>query len=251
MKFQDQIAVVTGGGRGIGRAIAQAFAAEGATVAINYRSDTTSAEECIKSLSGTGHLAIKADVGNAVACKTFTDQVAAEFGRIDILVNNAGVHEYHPIDQTPYEQWQAEWAKTLGVNLIGAANMTYCAAQHMIAERSGRIVFVGSRGAFRGEPKQPAYGASKGGLHSFGQSMAQALAPYNIAVGVVAPGFVQTEMVKDLLDSDAGIAIRSQSPFGRVARPEEVAHAVLFLADPKSIWSSGAIIDVNGASYLR
>ncbi|MDX1406888.1 MAG: SDR family oxidoreductase, partial [Saprospiraceae bacterium] len=139
----------------------------------------------------------------------------------------------------------------LGVNLMGAANVTYWVAQQMIRARSGRIICVGSRGAFRGEPLQPAYGASKAGLHAFAQSMAVALAKYEIGVGVVAPGFVETDMVQHLLKSEEGARIRAQSPFNRVARPEEVANAVLYLADPGSMWSSGAIIDVNGASYLR
>lgn len=251
MRFSEQIVLITGGSRGIGRAIAFAFAQEGARIVINYRSNLSAAESLLKVLPGTGHSAHLADVSNPVAVKELTDTVAKEHGRIDVLVNNAGIHEYHPIDKVSYDVWQEEWQKTLGVNLVGAANMTYCVSQHMMERKSGRIIFVGSRGAFRGEPLQPAYGASKGGLHSFGQSMALALAPYHIGVGVVAPGFVETEMVEDLLGSEAGVAIRAQSPFGRVARPEEVANAVMYLADPKSLWSSGAIIDVNGASYLR
>ncbi len=251
MRFKNKTVLITGGGRGIGRAIAHEFAAEGARVAINFRSDEESALHTLNSLPGVGHLTLKGDISEPEIVNRLIDEVVASFGHLDILVNNAAVHEHHPIDKVSYLQWQEEWQKTLATNLMGAVNITYCAAQHMIARNQGRIIFISSRGAYRGEPDQPAYGASKGAINSFGQSMAQSLAKYHIGVGLVAPGFVETDMVHDLLSSEKGDAIRSQSPFNRVAKPEEVANAVLYLADPKSIWSSGAVIDVNGASYLR
>jgi 3-oxoacyl-[acyl-carrier protein] reductase len=117
--------------------------------------------------------------------------------------------------------------------------------------RGGRIVNVGSRGAYRGEPDNPAYGASKAGLHAFGQSLAVALAPHGITVASVAPGFVATDMAAGVLATAAGQAIRAQSPFNRVATAEEVAAAVHYLASPEAAWSSGAVLDLNGASYLR
>ena len=115
----------------------------------------------------------------------------------------------------------------------------------------GRVVNVGSRGAYRGEPDIPAYGASKAALHAFGQSMAQRLAPHGIAVTSVAPGFIETEMAGPALEGEAGERARAQSPFHRVARPDEVAAAVVALADPWSLWASGAVLDFNGASHLR
>src|SRR5205823_5134930 len=148
-------------------------------------------------------------------------------------------------------QWQQAWRLILDVNLVGAANATWCAVRHMIAGGGGRIVNVSSRGAFRGEPRHPAYGASKAGLNAFGQSLARALAPHGIAVATVAPGYVETDMTNELLKPPRGPEIRAQSPFGRVARAEEVAAAVLFLASPEAEFASGAILDVNGASYLR
>ena len=157
----------------------------------------------------------------------------------------------HLIGEISYAQWQAVWQDTIGLNLIGAANVTWCAVQHMIAGGGGRIVNVSSRGAFRGEPAQPAYGASKAGLNALGQSLAVALAPHNITVAAVAPGFVETDMAAAPLQGDSGAAIRAQSPFGRVARPAEIAAAVLYLASPEAEWASGAILDLNGASYLR
>jgi NAD(P)-dependent dehydrogenase (short-subunit alcohol dehydrogenase family) len=116
---------------------------------------------------------------------------------------------------------------------------------------NSRIVNVGSRGAFRGEPASPAYGASKAAIAAFGQSLAQALGPLGIAVTTLAPGFVETDMATESLAGTGGVAIRAQSPFNRVPTPDEVAQAVLFLASPEAEWASGAVLDFNGASYLR
>jgi 3-oxoacyl-[acyl-carrier protein] reductase len=179
------------------------------------------------------------------------DRAADDLGGLDVLVNNAGVFTAHPPLSTSYDEWQAAWSRTLSVNLLGAANTTFRAVPHLLAAGGGAVVNVTSRGAFRGEPDTPAYGASKAGLNSFAQSMALALAPHGISVTCVAPGFVQTEMARDILDGERGDAVRAQSPFGRVARPEEVASAVLWLASPEARFSSGTIVDVNGASYLR
>ena len=177
------------------------------------------------------------------------DAAADGLGGLDVLVNNAGIYVGHPVLSTSYEQWQAAWQATLAVNLTGAANATWCAVRHMTA--GGRIVNVGSRGAYRGEPDHPAYGASKAGLHAFGQSLAVALAPHGITVASVAPGYVETDMTAAELATPAGDAIRAQSPFGRVATASEVAAAVVYLASPEAAWSSGAVLDLNGASYLR
>jgi NAD(P)-dependent dehydrogenase (short-subunit alcohol dehydrogenase family) len=180
------------------------------------------------------------------------DDVADRFGGVDVLVNNAGIYVDHPVLGTSYAEWQAAWQATLGVNLVGPANVTWCAVRHMAADgRGGRVVNVGSRGAYRGEPAHPAYGASKAALHAFGQSLAVALAPHGITVASVAPGYVQTDMAAELLATPVGDAIRAQSPFNRVATPEEIAAAVVYLASPEAAWSSGAVLDLNGASYLR
>jgi 3-oxoacyl-[acyl-carrier protein] reductase len=179
------------------------------------------------------------------------EQAHEALGGLDVLVNNAGIFAAHPITEVSYEQWQAAWQQTLGVNLVGAANLTWCAVRYMIAAGGGRIVNVSSRGAFRGEPGQPAYGASKAGLNAFGQSLARDLARHHIAVATVAPGYVDTDMAAEDLRSSRGDEIRAQSPFGRVAEADEIAAAVLYLASPQAEWASGAILDLNGASYLR
>lgn len=243
--------LVTGASRGIGRAIARMFAEAGDRVAVHYGSSRDSAEETLSSLPGKGHLLVRADLADPSAVHDAVDSAASELGRLDVLVNNAGVFLAHPPLETSYADWQTQWSRTLATNLTGPANASFCAIPHLIAAGGGAIVNVSSRGAFRGEPNNPAYGASKAGLNAFGQSMALALAPYDIRVGTVAPGFVQTEMAREVLDGPGGDAVRSQSPFGRVADPEEVAAAVFWLASEGARFSTGTIIDVNGASYLR
>jgi NAD(P)-dependent dehydrogenase (short-subunit alcohol dehydrogenase family) len=243
--------LVTGASRGIGRAIAVAFAALGDRVAVHYGSSGEEAQRTAASLAGGGHATVQADMADAEQVRRAVDAAAEELGGLDVLVNNAGVFLAHPPLTTSYEDWQATWSRVLAVNLVGAANATFCAVPHLVASGGGAVVNVSSRGAFRGEPNCPAYGASKAGMNAFGQSMALALAPHGISVGTVAPGFVQTDMARPSLEGASGDAIRAQSPFGRVARPEEVAAAVVWLASEDSRFSSGTIIDVNGASYLR
>jgi NAD(P)-dependent dehydrogenase (short-subunit alcohol dehydrogenase family) len=243
--------LVTGGSGGIGAAVARAFADRGDRVAVHYGASAGAAEDVVGSLAGDGHHLVQADMGDAEQVRRAVDSAAEQLGRLDVLVNNAGVFLAHPPLSTSYEDWQATWSRTLATNLTGAANATFCALPHLLAAGGGAVVNVSSRGAFRGEPQCPAYGASKAGLNAFGQSMALALAPHGITVGTVAPGFVRTEMAREVLDGPGGDAVRAQSPFGRVARPEEVAAAVLWLASPEAGFSSGTIIDVNGASYLR
>ena len=242
--------LVTGGSRGIGAAIAKEFAAHGDRIAVHYSSAQSRAEEIVASLAGEGHIIAQADLREPNEIKEMVDGVAAAFGRIDVLINNAGVFVDHPIESSTYEEWQKAWSDVLGLNLTGAANTTWCALQFMPRGGSSRIVNIGSRGAFRGEPKSPAYGASKAAIVAFGQSIAKALASEKIAVTTLAPGFVDTEMAARLLDSEVGDEIRAQSPFNRVAAPAELAKAVYFLASPDSEWASGAVLDFNGASYL-
>lgn len=247
----NRAVLVTGASRGIGRAVAHAFAGLGDRVAVHYGASRADAEGTLESLSGEGHILVQADMGDADGVRRAVESAVEGLGGLDVLVNNAGIFTTHPPTSSSYDEWQAAWSRTLEVNLVGAANATFCAIPHLIAAGGGAVVNVSSRGAFRGEPDGPAYGASKAGLNAFGQSMAVALAQHGITVATVAPGFVETSMVLSTLRGPAGDAIRSQSPFGRVARPEEVAAAVVWLASPEARFSSGTILDVNGASYLR
>ena len=251
MDFSGKCILITGGSRGIGKACADAFAARNAQVMINYHRDKQAAQETLDGLPGGGHMLAQADVANPSQAQKLVEDVVKGFGKLDIVVNNAGISRRHPIDAVDYVTWQEAWRQILAVNLVGPANVMYWAVQHMITARGGRIVNVSSRGAFRGEPDQPAYGASKAGLNAMSQSLAQKVAKHNIYIGVVAPGFVETDMAAKTLSGPEGESIRYQSPLKRVARPEEVAYAVLFLASEGSEFSTGTIIDVNGASYLR
>ncbi|MFH8568643.1 SDR family NAD(P)-dependent oxidoreductase [Streptomyces sp. NPDC017993] len=240
--------LVTGASRGIGRAVAERFAAHGDRVALHYASRREAAEEAIAALEGSGHVLIQGDVGTPDGAAAVVEAAVTGLGGVDVLVNNAATNVAHPLDGTSFEDWHHAWRQIVDVNLLGAAHVSYGAARNMI-ERAveGRIIHIGSRGAYRGEPDHPAYGATKAALHAMGQSLAVHLAPHGIAVASVAPGFVATERVADRLTD----GVRQQSPFGRVASPEDVAAAVHYLASPEAVWSSGAVLDVNGASHLR
>ena len=251
MLINDKTVLVTGSDRGIGRAIAIAFAAAGARVALHFHQQREAAEQVRSQLSGSGHITVQANLADAAAVERMVSETLAAFGAIDILVNNAGIYQSHQLDQADYAEWQTVWQDTIAVNLLGSVNTAYCVARHMIDRRQGRIINITSRGAFRGEPTAPAYAASKAGLNAFSQSIAQHLAPYGISVTAVAPGWVETDMARSTLDSLAGEAVRAQSGFNRVAQPEEIAHTVLFLASDRAEFLAGGIIDVNGASYLR
>ncbi|MCW2681836.1 MAG: short-chain dehydrogenase/reductase [Frankiales bacterium] len=237
--------LVTGGSRGIGRAVCEAFAAQGDRVAVHSTKGTEI------DLPGGPHVAVSGDLADPQAVEQFVTEAVEELGGLDVLVNNAGVYdELDPLTAT-YAQWQEHWRRTVDVDLVGPANVTFCALPALRASAAGRVVNIGSRGASRGEPTAVAYGAAKAGLTAMGQSLALALAPHGVAVGSVLPGFVETEMARHVLDGPRGDGVRAQSPAGRVATPEEVAAAVLFLASERAFWSTGAVLDVNGASYLR
>lgn len=251
MRFDGKVALVTGASRGIGREIARQFAQRGAKVAIHYNQNHAAALETQSALSGQDHCIVQADMADPEAIQSMVQTVAQQMGRLDILVNNAGIFEEHPLTDVGYAEWQAHFQRTLAVNLLGAANAMYCAAQFMLRQGGGRIVNISSRGAFRGEPTAPAYGASKAALNSMGQSLAKLLAPHNIFIGTVAPGFVETDMAAEILAGPEGEEIRNDSPLRRVARPDEVAYVALFLASEGAEFATGSIVDVNGASYLR
>lgn len=249
--YQDRIVLVTGASRGIGRAAARAFAAQGARVAVHYHRNEKAARETLGGLPGGPHEILSGDLSEAGTPRRLIEQTVESFGRLDVLVNNAGIFESHPIQEVSFEQWRRIWDRTLAVNLRGPADLMYWAARQMADQGGGHIVNVSSRGAFRGEPEAPAYGASKAGLNALSQSLAKALAPKHVYVTVAAPGFVRTDMAAELLSGPAGGEIARQSPLGRVAEPEEVAEVILFLASEKADYLTGAIVDINGASYLR
>jgi len=251
MRLNGKTAVVTGASRGIGASVAALLAAEGARVVIHYNKRRDDAESVRSRLPGAGHFCVPADLAAADALPEILSRIEAEAGGIDILVNNAGVFEEHPLLDLDYSAWRTAWTRTLGANLLGPAHLCFLVGKAMAAAGGGRIINISSRGAFRGEPTAPAYGASKAGLNALGQSLALHLAPKGVLVFTVAPGWVETDMAKDTLDGPGGDAVRGQTPLGRAARPEEIAAAVRFLACEAPEYMTGCIIDVNGASYLR
>jgi 3-oxoacyl-[acyl-carrier protein] reductase len=247
--------LVTGGARGIGAAVVRAMAARGDRVAIHCRAGVEAAQVLRAEIGGDGHLVVAADLADRAAVPGLVEEVVRGLGGIDVLVHNAGIYAEQPIATTPYEEWMAAWRRVLEVNLFAGAALAHQVVDHLIHRPEGpagaRIVMVGSRGAYRGEPDAPAYGASKAALHSLAQSLAVALAPHGIAVGAVAPGFIRTDLSSHRLTGESGERIRAQSPYGRVGEPAEVAAAVAWLASPEATWTTGTVIDVNGASYLR
>ena len=245
------VVLITGASGGIGRAAAVACANRGASIAIHYNRNRDEAEATMAALADGDHQLFQADLRQPEDAMRLSREVGERMGAVDVLVNNAGVSERHEFTDLDYAQWQHSWQRILETNLLGPANLSFCVAGAMIKNGGGRMVNVSSRGAFRGEPQMPWYGASKAGLNGMGQSLAVALAPHKVFVFTVAPGFVETDMAARTLSGAGGDAIRAQSPLARVARPEELGKTIAFLALDAPEFLTGCIIDVNGASYLR
>ena len=248
----DRISIlITGASGGIGRAAAIECARRGARIGVHYNGNRERAEATLAALSGDGHQLFQCDITNPEAAEQLIETAEQAFDGLDVLVNNAGISQRHQFDDIDYATWQETWQRIVNTNLTAAGNLCFCAGQKMIARGGGRIVNVSSRGAFRGEPLMPWYGASKAGMNAMGQSLAQALGPKGVFVYTVAPGFVETEMAAAVLASPEGDSIRNQSTIGRVAQPEELGQTIAFLALEAPAFMTGCIVDVNGASYLR
>lgn len=249
-------ALVTGASRGIGRAAAIALSRRGDRVVVHYGSDRAAAEQTLSLLHGQGHHLVRGDLTDPEVARSVLDESIGALGSVHILVNNAAMApneaNFHRVDQTDYATWIRVWKQMIDVDLLAAANMSFLVSNALIdAGLPGTIVNIGSRGAVRGEPDYPAYGAAKAGLHALGQSLAVSLAPHRISVATVAPGFIGTERQEAKLSGEDGDTLRAQSPFGRVGTAEEVAAAVVYLTSPEAQWASGAVLDLNGASHLR
>lgn len=249
--FKNKTVLISGASRGVGKAAAIHFAKLGARVIVHYNKNIKAAEDTLNELEGENHLIHQCDIKDPLSIKKMVESIINETGRIDVLVNNAGIYEEIDIRTIDYPEWEKHWNDNIQTNLLGAANLSFFAIKNMIKNGGGKIVNVSSRGAFRGEPTSPAYGASKAGMNSMGQSMAKALAKDNIYVYTVAPGYIETDMVTKIMASEAGEEVKAQSPLNRISKPEEIANLIVFLASEGTEYMTGGIIDINGASYLR
>ncbi len=243
--------LITGASGGIGRAAAIECANRGARIGVHYNGNRDRAEKTLSALAGDDHQLFQCDITDPEAAEQLIEDADQTFDGLDVLVNNAGISQRHQFEDIDYATWQQTWQRIVNTNLTAASNLCFLAGKQMIAHGGGRIVNVSSRGAFRGEPLMPWYGASKAGMNAMGQSLAQALGPKGVFIYTVAPGFVETEMAGTILASPEGDNIRNQSTIGRVAQPEELGKTIGFLALEAPEFMTGCIVDVNGASYLR
>jgi 3-oxoacyl-(acyl-carrier-protein) reductase len=245
--LEGKISLVTGGSRGIGRAIVNALAEAGADVAFTYVASTESADTLVKSITekGVRCKSYKANVGSADAMKAVVQQVEADLGPIAILVNNAGITR----DKSFLKMSQAMWDEVLNVNLNGVFYTTQLVLQDMIGAGWGRIINISSIVGQTGNFGQVNYAATKGAVIAVTASLARELARKGITVNAVAPGFVDTEMVGAM--PEAALAqVKAMTPIGRLGKPEEIADAVLFLASPRSSFVTGQVLAVNGGMYM-
>ena len=241
--LENKIALVTGGTRGIGRAIVTALSDAGATVAFSYKSAVTLADELQKERSAQGHrvFAYQADASSAEESARVVDQVVKECGRLDILVNNAGITK----DGLLMRMSEADWDAVINNNLKSVFNFTKPAIRHMVSQKSGKIINISSIVGVAGNAGQANYAASKAGIIGFTKSVAKELASRNIQVNVVAPGFVETDMTNRLTEEQRK-AIREAVPLKRTAEAHEIAGVVAFLASSDADYMTGQVICVDG-----
>jgi len=244
--LQDKVAVVTGAGRGIGRAIAEELGGGGAKVVVNYRRSKERAEDLVDRLVQTGAhaVAVRADVADAEQAATLIDKTVTSFGRVDVLVNNAGI----TVDRTLKNLTPEDWEQVVQVNLNSCFYTVKAALPHFMRQRSGTIInissFVGQAGNFG----QTNYAAAKAGMIGFTKTAALELARYNVTVNAICPGFVETEMVGEVPEQ-VKETILKRIPLGRLGQPAEIARCVRFLAEDGD-YITGQTININGGIYM-
>lgn len=247
MQLKGKTAVVTGGSRGIGRAIALLLAEKGANVVVNYTSNSEAALEVVKKIEemGAAAMAVKADVSKSDQVENLVNEVLNTFGSIDILINNAGITR----DNLIIRMSEQEFDEVLTTNLKGAFICTKAVSRVMIKQKSGKIINVSSVVGIIGNAGQSNYAAAKAGLIGFTKSMAKELAKRSINVNAVAPGFIETDMTSKLSDK-VKEEFANNIPLARIGKPEDIAKAVLFLASEYSDYITGQVINIDGGMVM-
>ncbi len=247
MSLSGQVAIVTGGSLGIGAAVALDLAGQGANVALNYRKHKEEAEEIIRKAEekGVKGMAVQADVSVFEDAAKMVEEVHAAFGRLDILVNNAGINW----DGVVWKMAEDQWDKVIDVNLKGCFNYTRAIAPLFREQKSGKIVNITSINGLRGKFGQSNYSASKAGIVGFTKAVARELGKYGINVNAVAPGLIETDMVKEAPQEVIDQAL-NEIILGRVGKPEEVASVVSFLCSDAARHITGEVIKVDGGQYI-
>ena len=247
MLLDGKIALVTGGSRGIGRAVAIELAKEGATVAINYAGNKAAAEEVQSIITEMGGKAmiIQADVSDEKSATQMVEEVITQLGGVDILVNNAGITRDGLFIRMKEEDWNA----VINTNLTGIFNCTKVAAKYMMKKRSGRIINMSSVSGIMGNAGQTNYAAAKAGVIGFTKSLAREMASRGITVNAVAPGFIATDMTAAMPEK-AQEHVLTSIPLGKMGKPEDIANAVLFLASDKASYITGQVIHVDGGMVM-
>ncbi len=243
-----KVAVVTGGSRGIGRAIAIALAGQGAAVGVNYVSHTAAADEVVQQITGCGGraVAVQGDVSKGEDAKRIVEETQRAFDGLHILVNNAGL----TADDLMLRMSEDSWDRVMAVNLRGAYLCTKAALRPMIRQRWGRIISITSVAGLVGNPGQANYAAAKAGLIGFTKSVAKEVASRNVTANAIAPGLVETEMTANLTQGQEQ-AVLQIVPFGRAAKPEEIAPAAVFLASEEAGYITGSVLAIDGGLVMH
>ena len=244
--MQDQVAIITGSSRGIGKAAALALAAEGASVVVNYARSSTAADEVVAEITGAGGnaIALQADVSQADQVDALIKGTLEKFSRIDVLVNNAGITR----DTLFLRMKPADWQAVIDLNLTGVFLCTRAVAKTMLKQRSGRIINISSVAGLMGNPGQANYSAAKAGVIGFTKTVAKEMAPRGVTVNAVAPGFIETDMTNELSNTEE---ILKYIPLGRYGQANEVAGLIRFLAaDPAAAYITGQVMNVDGGMVM-
>lgn len=250
ISLKNKVVLVTGGSRGIGKAIVEGFTQTEATIAVHYRASSATAEHLAEK-AGNDSKAFQANLAKATEVQELASAVLASYGRIDVLVNNAGLSFPEHPDQK-LQEWLSLWQTTLQVNLVAAAHLCRAFMPYFIRQGDGRIIHMASRAAFRGDtPEYMAYAASKGGMVALSKSIARGYGRQGVKSFVVAPGFTRTDMAQQFIDRYGEEPILRNLSLENLTEPEDVAPTVVFLASGMMDHATGCSIDINAGSYVR